>query len=104
MQGLIARFASGKIRRIVLVGMILSILGFSVLGGISYKYLLQIEDALALAEVVDDLSSDILEIRRYEKNYLLYMSEGDYMETLSYCDRALIIIDRIENPEGGQQL
>jgi len=101
MQGLIARFASGKIRRIVLVGMILSILGFSVLGGISYKYLLQIEEALALAEVVDDLSSDILEIRRYEKNYLLYKGEEDYVETLRYCDRALTIIDRIENPAGG---
>lgn len=101
MQGLIARFASGKIRRIVLVGMILSILGFSVLGGISYKYLLQIEDALALAEVVDDLSSDILEIRRYEKNYLLYALNEDYVETLRYCDRALSIIDRIEPQEGG---
>ena len=101
MQGVIARFASGKIRRIVLVGMILSILGFSVLGGISYKYLLQIEDALALAEVVDDLSSDILEIRRYEKNYLLYALDEDYVETLRYCDRALAIIDRIEPQEGG---
>lgn len=101
MYGLISRFASGKIRRIVLFGMILSILGFSVLGGISYKYLLQIEEALALAEVVDDLSSDILEIRRYEKNYLLYMGEADYVETLRYCDSALSIIDRIENPEGG---
>lgn len=98
---MISRFASGKIRRIVLFGMILSILGFSVLGGISYKYLLQIEEALALAEVVDDLSSDILEIRRYEKNYLLYMGEADYVETLRYCDRALVTIDRMESPEGG---
>ena len=95
MYGMISRFASGKIRRIVLFGMVLSILGFSVLGGISYRYLLQIEDALALAEVVDDLSSEILEIRRYEKNYLLYMGEADYVETLRYCDSALGIIDRI---------
>lgn len=101
MYGLISRFASGKIRQIVLFGMILSIMGFSVLGGISYQYLLQIEEALALAEVVDDLSSDILEIRRYEKNYLLYALEEDYVETLRFCDRALDIIDRIEPPEGG---
>ncbi|MBE1425690.1 signal transduction histidine kinase [Desulfomicrobium macestii] len=101
MYGMISRFASGKIRRIILFGMILSILGFSVLGGISYEYLLQIEETLSLAEVVDDLSSDILEIRRYEKNYLLYMAEEDYAETLRYCDRALATIDRIESPQGG---
>ncbi len=101
MYGMISRFASGKIRRIVLFGMVLSILGFSVLGGISYRYLLQIEDALALAEVVDDLSSEILEIRRYEKNYLLYALEEDYQETLRYCDAALSIIERIEPREGG---
>ncbi|SFK19437.1 Signal transduction histidine kinase [Desulfomicrobium apsheronum] len=101
MYGVISRFASGKIRRIVLFGMILSVLGFSVLGAISYRYLLQIEDALALAEVVDDLSSEILEIRRYEKNYLLYALEEDYLETLRYCDKALSIIERIEPREGG---
>jgi signal transduction histidine kinase len=101
MYGLISRFASGKIRRIILFGMILSIMGFSLLGVISYQYLLQIEEALALAEVVDDLNGDILEIRRYEKNYLLYMASEDYAETLRYCDRALAIIDRIENPRGG---
>ncbi|MDY0226309.1 MAG: ATP-binding protein [Desulfomicrobium apsheronum] len=101
MYGMISRFASGKIRRIVLFGMILSVLGFSVLGAISYRYLLQIEDALALAEVVDDLSSEILEIRRYEKNYLLYALEEDYLETLRYCDKALSIIERIEPREGG---
>ena len=101
MYGLISRFASGKIRRIVLFGMILSILGFSVLGGISYQYLLQIEEALSLAEVVDDLNGDILEIRRYEKNFLLYMAGEDHAETLRYCDSALAIIGRIENPQGG---
>lgn len=101
MYGLISRFTSGKIRRIILLGMIASILGFTVLGGISYWYLLQIDQALALAEIVDDLSSDILEIRRYEKNFLLYMAKEDYQETLHYCDRALANIDRIKAPESG---
>lgn len=101
MQGLISRFASGKIRQIVLFGMIVAILGFSVLGGISYFYLLQIEEALGLAEVVDDLSNDILEVRRYEKNYLLYALDEDYAETRAYGDRALAIIGRIEPVEGG---
>lgn len=101
MQGLVARFASGKIRRIVLFGMIVAILGFTVLGGLSYYYLLQIEDALGLAEVVDDLSNNILETRRYEKNYLLYAMEEDYAESQRYSELALGIIARIEPLEGG---
>lgn len=101
MPGLFARFASGKIRQVVLRGMIVAILGFSVLGGISYHYLLQIEDALRLAEIVDDLNHDILEIRRYEKNFLLYASREDYTETQRYSERVLDIIEHIE-PAGGR--
>ncbi|MEG6505155.1 sensor histidine kinase [Nitratidesulfovibrio sp. 1201_IL3209] len=102
MQFLIRRLAEGNIRQLVLFGISVSILGFSLLGGLSYNYLLQIEDALALAEVVDDLSSDILEIRRYEKNYLLYAMEEDHAENLVFIGRALEVIERIEPGGGGQ--
>jgi hypothetical protein len=101
-QFLIRRLAEGNIRQLVLFGISVSILGFSLLGGLSYNYLLQIEDALALAEVVDDLSSDILEIRRYEKNYLLYAMEEDHAENLVFIGRALEVIERIEPGGGGQ--
>ncbi len=103
MQFLIRRLAEGNIRQLVLFGISVSILGFSLLGGLSYNYLLQIEDALALAEVVDDLSSDILEIRRYEKNYLLYAMEEDHAENLVFIGRALEVIERIEPGGGGVQ-
>ncbi|MDR3043399.1 MAG: HAMP domain-containing histidine kinase [Desulfovibrio sp.] len=103
MQFLIRRLAEGNIRQLVLFGISVSILGFSVLGGLSYNYLLQIEDALALAEVVDDLSNDILEIRRYEKNYLLYAMEEDHAENLVFIGRALDVIERIEPGGGGVQ-
>lgn len=103
MQFLIRRLAEGNIRQLVLFGISVSILGFSLLGGLSYNYLLQIEDALALAEVVDDLSNDILEIRRYEKNYLLYAMEEDHAENLVFIGRALDVIARIEPGGGGIQ-
>lgn len=90
----------GNLRQLVMGGIILSILGMSVLGGISYTYLLQIDDALGLAEVVDDLSNDILEIRRYEKNYLLYAMEQDYTENLAFTERALSITEVILPREG----
>lgn len=103
MQFLIRRLAEGNIRQLVLFGISVSILGFSLLGGLSYNYLLQIEDALALAEVVDDLSNDILEIRRYEKNYLLYAMEEDHAENLVFIGRALDVIERIEPGGNGVQ-
>ncbi|WMW64338.1 ATP-binding protein [Nitratidesulfovibrio liaohensis] len=103
MQFLIRRLAEGNIRQLVLFGISVSIPGFSLLGGLSYNYLLQIEDALALAEVVDDLSNDILEIRRYEKNYLLYAMEEDHAENLVFIGRALDVIERIEPGGNGVQ-
>lgn len=89
-----------NLRQLVMAGIALSILGISVLGGMSYSYLLQLDDALGLAEVVDDLSSDILEIRRYEKNYLLYVMEEDYTENLAYIERALGVTNVILPPDG----
>ena len=75
-----------NIRQKVLFGMAVALLGFSLLGGISYRHLLGLEQALALAEVVDDLFNDILEVRRYEKNYLLYAMQDDYEESLQYVE------------------
>ncbi|EPR43702.1 integral membrane sensor signal transduction histidine kinase [Desulfovibrio sp. X2] len=90
-----------NIRQKVLLGMAVALIGFSLLGAISYRQLLGQEHALHLAEVVDDMFNDILEIRRYEKNYLLYAMEEDYRESLQYADQVLEQVGRIE-PAGGQ--
>ena len=39
-------------------------------------------------ERVEDLYNTILEIRRYEKNFLLYQGRDNLAETISYFDRA----------------
>ncbi len=89
-----------NIRQKVLLGMAVAILGFSLLGGISYRHLLGLEQALGQAEVVDDLFNDILEVRRYEKNYLLYALRDDYRESLEYVRKTLGLIARLESPDG----
>jgi hypothetical protein len=70
---------------------ILSALGLMValsIGGTSYEYLHSIRTKQVIVESVDDLSNIILEVRRYEKNYLLYSSTEDLSENRSYARQA----------------
>lgn len=87
------------IRHKVALGIVAAMLALGLLGAVSYHHLVQIEEALRLAEVVDDLANDILEVRRYEKNYLLYSMEEDFLESLRYADLGLASIERIARDE-----
>jgi two-component system, NtrC family, sensor kinase len=49
-----------------------------------------------LVEVADDLSNIMLEIRRYEKNYLLYGSAEDLAENQRYIQLGLEVLDNLE--------
>ena len=91
MKGMKRRLRSfgRSIRHKVLLGIVLSLVGVGTLGAVSYYYLRQLEETLALAEGVDDLQSDVLEIRRSEKNYLLYGLGADREESLRYVDQAI---------------
>jgi signal transduction histidine kinase len=88
------------IRQKVLVGAIAPILLFSVVGVISYTSLLRMENSLALVEAVDDLSNSILEIRRYEKNYLLYNNPADHKETMAYLGQSHAALQRMTEFRG----
>lgn len=91
MKGMKRRLRSfgRSIRHKVLLGIVLSLVGVGTLGAVSYYYLRQLEETLALAEGVDDLQSDVLEIRRSEKNYLLYGLGADREESLRYVDQVI---------------
>ena len=76
------------IRQKVLTGVIVPVLLFAVIGVVSYNSLLRLEGALTLMEMADDLSNTILEIRRYEKNFLLYGHVEDFGEAQRYIHQA----------------
>jgi signal transduction histidine kinase len=65
-----------------------------VLGFFAYKELRTISTKLALVETADDITNTILEVRRYEKNFLLYRDRGDFREMKKYL---AILKDGIEN-------
>ena len=72
------------IRQKVIIGLTVSMLTIGLIGAVSYRYLHQIERKQELVEIADDLSNIILEMRRYEKNYLLYGSSEDLQENQQY--------------------
>jgi two-component system, NtrC family, sensor kinase len=76
-----------------------SIVVIALIAGYSYYYLKAIELKQHVVEVANDLQEMILEIRRYEKNYLLYGSEEDLQLNLRQIDLALKTLAQIM-PEG----
>jgi two-component system NtrC family sensor kinase len=55
-----------------------------ILTGFYYWNLFSIERRLAIAENFEDLFNDILEIRRYEKNFLFYRDRDSLNQNISY--------------------
>jgi signal transduction histidine kinase len=88
-----------NIRQKVIVGFIASILVIGLIGGFSYHSLRAIEVKQHFAEVANDLREIILEMRRYEKNYLLYGSSEDLKENQRYARLGLQALEEIL-PEG----
>ncbi len=76
-----------------------SIVVIALIAGYSYYYLKAIELKQHVVEVSNDLREIILEIRRYEKNYLLYGSPEDLRENLHQTTLALETLEQIL-PEG----
>ncbi len=88
-----------NIRQKVILVFIASILVIGLIGGYSYHSLRVIEVKQHFAEVANDLREIILEMRRYEKNYLLYGSPDDLKENQRYIRKGLQSLEEI-TPEG----
>jgi two-component system NtrC family sensor kinase len=76
-----------------------SIVVIALIAGYSYYYLKAIELKQHVVEVSNDLREIILEIRRYEKNYLLYGYIEDLQQNLHQTKVALETLEQIL-PEG----
>lgn len=85
-----------NIRQKVVVGLALTMAMMAVIAFFSYDYLRQIERKQHFSVIADDLSNMILEIRRYEKNYLLYGAAEDLSETRNYIQQSSRLIQKIE--------
>ncbi len=84
-----------NIRQKVVLGLSLCMVVFGAIGGMSYRYLREVELKQHFVEVADDLNNAILEARRYEKNYLLYGSVQDLKEHRNYVQEALDVLRKV---------
>jgi two-component system NtrC family sensor kinase len=84
-----------NIRQKVICGFTACVLAIGFIGGFSYHYLHAIELKQHVVQIADDLREIVLEIRRYEKNYLLYGLNEDFQENQRYTQKALEVLATI---------
>jgi signal transduction histidine kinase len=79
---------------------ILILIGYAIalgaVGKVSLDDLKTVSRKLEVVELADNLNWVILEIRRYEKNYLLYQKREDLDENRRYVAQALDLVQTIE--------
>jgi two-component system, NtrC family, sensor kinase len=88
--------ATFKIRRKIILAFLfcfLSVLMFAIL---SFQIQRDIGRRLRLVEVADDIMNNILEIRRFEKNFFLYKHPESLTEALAYVNRVAELYARNE--------
>lgn len=79
--------ATFKIRRKIILAFLFCLLGVLFFAVLSFQVHREIGRRLKLVEVADDLLNNILEVRRFEKNFFLYGQQGSLDDALSYADR-----------------
>jgi signal transduction histidine kinase len=78
------RRATFKIRRRIIKTFLFCVLAVLVFAAFSFQVHLEIKHRLGLLEVADELYQDILEARRFEKNFFLYREQSALIQAESY--------------------
>jgi two-component system NtrC family sensor kinase len=80
--------ATFRIRRKIILAFMFCVLGVLVFATLSFQVHREIGRRLRLVELADDLVNNILEIRRFEKNFFLYRKSASLEEARLYLQRA----------------
>ena len=76
-----------RIRRRIIQAFLFCVLAIVIFAGLSFQAHREMGRHLKLVERADDLVNNILEIRRFEKNFFLYQKPGSLQEARSYLKR-----------------
>jgi len=74
--------------------LIISVLGISATFSANYA-IWRIQDKIRIIESFSELNQNVLEMRRYEKNYLLYNNKEDLLSTLDYIDQVRASLNQV---------
>ena len=76
-----------KIRRKIILAFFFSVLSVLIFAGFSFQVHREIGNRLRLLELTNDLFQNLLELRRYEKNFFLYRQPVSLQEAKNYAAR-----------------
>ena len=76
-----------KIRRKIIVAFLFCFLSVLLFAVLSFQIHSEIGHRLRLVEVADDLVNNLLEVRRFEKNFFLYKEYDSLVQAMAYVDR-----------------
>ncbi len=97
-----------SIRKKVLIGFIISMIVVMIFTVVTYRNLILIERKVKFVVIGYELHDHLLEVRRYEKNYLLYGDIENYKKASSNLDAAkniaLALQPDIKNLKGAPRL
>lgn len=87
-------FHLGSIRKKITYGFVLLLTFMVATIGLTYWVSMHIEEKVQHLELIDDLFGNILEMRRFEKNYFLYGERSDFQEAGIYLGNAGNILQK----------
>ena len=86
-----------KIRRKIILAFLFCFLSVLVFAILSFQIHREIGYRLRLVEVADDLNNNILEVRRFEKNFFLHKDYNSLIQAMAYADRVEALYLRNES-------
>lgn len=86
-----------RIREKIFLGFLLYVLLAAILGFLSYRELTTINTRLRLLEIADDITNTILEVRRYEKLFLLLPEDDSRRQLEQYLSHLRSDVDSIQD-------
>jgi len=93
-------FLPGSIRKKITYGFVLLLAFMVATIGLTYWVSMHIEEKVQHLELIDDLFGNILEMRRFEKNYFLYGERSDFLEAGVYLGNTDNILRKSRNELG----
>ncbi len=86
----------GSLRQKIIIAYLVGAILVCAFAFLSWNNLNDQQEIVSSGESVSSLFDTTLEIRRFEKNYFLYRTSGDYTELQNYIDNAGSLLDRPE--------
>lgn len=85
-----------SIRQKINLAFLLSVIAVSLIGFVAFRNLWSIERKLRFVSVARELHDTLLEVRRYEKNFLLYGQTEDYRSAQDFLAQSWAALERVK--------